>query len=391
MTLQHGITVTEVANQSRAIATIATGVIGFVATATAAAGAATVALNAAFPLDRPVLVTDILGAIEASGNGGTLKGVLRAIADQVRTPVVVVRVATGADAAGTDANVIGTDVGGVKSGMQALLAAEAQLGVRPRIIGAPGLDRAAVTAALAIIAAKLRGMAYAAAIGANRADVIAYRGTFTARELMLIYPDFLVADGSTSLGVARALGLRARIDQEQGWNKTLSNVPVVGVVGLTKDIGFDLQSIDSDANLLNAAGITTMVRINGALRFWGNRTCAALDSDFTFESATRTAQILADTMANGLVRYIDKPLTPSLAKDIVEDINQKLRELKRGGYLLGAVAFFDPDKNPTASLKQGILSISYRYTPTPPLEHLGLLQEITDDYLADFAAIAAGV
>ncbi|MFA6125068.1 phage tail sheath subtilisin-like domain-containing protein [Sphingomonas sp.] len=387
--LQHGVTVTEIANQSRAIKTIATGVIGLVATATAPAGAATAALNAAFPLDRPVKVTDILGAIAVAGTGGTLAGALTAIADQVRTPVVVVRVAPGADAAATDAAVIGTTVGGLRTGLQALLAAEAQVGVRPRIIGVPGLDRPAVTAALVTVAQKLRAMAYAAAIGATQADVIAYRATYSARELMLLYPDFLLADGSTSLGVARALGLRARIDQESGWNKTLSNVAVDGVVGLTKDIGFDLQSFDSDANLLNAAGVTTMARINGSLRFWGNRTCAPLDSDFTFESATRTAQILADTMANGVLGYIDKPLTPSLAKDIVEDINEAFRKMTRGGFLLGAKAFVDPDKNPVDALKQGILSISYRYTPTPPLEHLNLLQEITDEYLADFAALAA--
>ncbi|AOH83627.1 phage tail protein [Sphingomonas panacis] len=392
---QHGITVTEVASTARTIATIATGVIGLVATATAAAGAATAALDAAFPLDRPVLVKNILAAIDVAGTGGTLKATLQAIADQVRTPVVVVRVAAGADADATNLAVIGTDTGGVKTGMHALLAADAQLGYRPRIIGAPGLDPQPVATALAIVAGKLRAMAYAAAIGATLADVIDYRDHFTARELMLIYPDFLAPDGvlgatAPSFAVARALGLRAQIDQTMGWNKTLSNVPVTGVVGLTHDIGFDIQSVDSDANQLNAASITTIVRLNGELRFWGSRTCAPADSDFTFESATRSAQILADTMAAGLVWAIDKPLTPSLARDIVEEINDKLRALVRGGFLLGAVAWFDPDKNPTGSLKQGILQISYKYTPTPPLEHLGLQQEITDDYLADFAALVAG-
>ena len=391
----HGITVTEVANASRSIATIATGIIGLVATATAPAGAATNALNAAFPLNKPVLVSNILDAIDAAGTGGTLKGVLQAIADQARASVVVVRIAPGADAAATNTAVIGATVNGVKTGMQALLTAETQLGVRPRIIGAPGLDTLPVALALANVAATLRAMAYAAAIGATLDDLKAYRANFTARELMLIFPDFTAIDSSgstvTSYAVARALGMRALIDQTQGWNKTLSNVPVTGVNGLTQSVGFDIQSVDSDANLLNAAQITTMVRINGDLRFWGNRTCAAPDSDFTFESATRTAQILADTMAAGLIWAIDKPLTPSLGRDIVEEINEKLRSLVRGGYLLGAVAYYDAGKNPVDQLKQGILQISYRYTPTPPLENLGLQQEITDDYLADFAALAANV
>ncbi|MEG3089759.1 phage tail sheath subtilisin-like domain-containing protein [Sphingomonas sp. PB4P5] len=390
---QHGITVTEVASADRSIATIATGVIGLVATATVAA-AGLAALNAAFPLNRPVLVKNLPAAILVAGDGGTLAKALRAIAGQVRTPVVVVRVAAGVDAAATNLNVIGGVVAGQKTGLQALIAAEAQLGVKPRIIGAPGLDTQPVATQLSIVAAKLRGMAYAAALGATLEDVIAYRANFTARELMLLYPDFIAPEGvlgatAPSFAVARALGLRARIDQELGWHKTLSNVPVAGVTGLAHDIGFDLQSLDSDANLLNAAAITTIVRINGDLRFWGNRTTAPADSDFVFESATRTAQILADTMATGLVEYIDKPLTPSLARDIVEDINAKFRLLKRAGQVLGAVAYFDPDKNPVESLKIGKLAISYRYTPVPPLESLGLQQEISDEFLADFAELVA--
>lgn len=384
----HGISVTEVTRQNRTIATIATAVIGLVATAPAADAGA-------FPLDRPVKLTNLPATIALAGATGTLKLALEAIADQVRCPVIVVRVAPGADAEATALNVIGTDVGGVKTGMQALLAAEAQAGVRPRILGAPGLDNAAVKTQLALVAKKLRAMAYGRADGTTIAEVIEGRAAFTQRELMLIHPDFLAPVGvlgatGTSYAVARALGLRALIDQEMGWNKTLSNVPVTGVVGLTSDIGFDLQDPDSDAAQLNAAHVTTIVRINGALRFWGNRTCAADDSDFLFESATRTAQILADTMANGLIDYLDKPLTPSLARDIVEDINEKFRKLVRANFLLGARAYFDPDRNPTDDLKLGKLKISYVYTPTPPLEDLGLLQEISDEYLADFASLVAG-
>ncbi len=50
---------------------------------------------------------------------------------------------------------------------------------------------------------------------------------------MVIWPDFLAWDTVTSTTVtayatARALGLRAKIDQEQGWHKTLSNVGATG-------------------------------------------------------------------------------------------------------------------------------------------------------------------
>lgn len=383
----HGISVTEVPGSTRTIATVATAIIGLVATAPAADADI-------FPLDTPVKVTVIADAIAAAGAAGTLKAALQAIADQVRTTVVVVRVAPGADAAATALAAIGGDDNGVKTGMQALLAAEAQIGVRPRIIGAPGLDTEPVAKALAAVARRLRAMAYAGAVGATRQAVAAYRAKFTERELMLIWPDFTAPLGVAgadvpSFAVARALGLRAAIDQTQGWHKTISNVPVAGVDGLTKDVQFDIQDPDCDANILNAAQVTTIVRLNGELRFWGNCTCADPTGDFTFESATRTAQILGDSIVAGMLWASDKPLNPSLARDIVEEINEKFRALKREGKILGAVCEFPADKNPVASLKGGQLVLSYRYTPVPPLEHLGLEQEISDEFLADFAALVA--
>ncbi|MGU3314245.1 phage tail sheath subtilisin-like domain-containing protein [Sphingomonas sp. M6A6_1c] len=385
----HGITITESTSGARSLVTVATAVVGLVATATAPAGAASAKLDAAFPLNRPALITDLAAAIGVAGTGGTLAPALRAIADQAKAPVVVVRVAAGADAAATTANVIGATVNGLKTGLQALLAAEAQLGVKPRILGVPGLDTQAVTAALAVVAQKLRGFAYANAIGADVTAATAYRANFSARELMLVYPDFVYFDtnaaaNATSFAVARALGLRARIDQEQGFHKTLSNVPVEGVVGLTKDVQFDVQDPACEAMLLNDKQVTALIRAGGGFRFWGNRTCDDVTSPFSFESATRTAQVLLDTIAGGMMWAIDKPLRPSLAKDIVETINGTLRNLVSAGQLIGGKAWFDADKNPQASLAAGKLAIDYDFTPVPPLEQLSLTQKITDTYLADF-------
>lgn len=388
----HGITIQEINAGTRSLVTVATAVIGMVATATAPAGAETNALNAAFPLNRPVLVPDLSAAIGVAGTGGTLRLALQAIADQAKAPVIVVRVAPGADAAATSTNVIGGTVDGVKTGMQSLLAAEAQLGIRPRILGCPGLDTLAVTTALAVVADKLRGFAYASAVGADIAAATLYRANFSARRLMLLYPDFVAFDtvakaNATSFAVARALGLRARIDQEQGWHKTLSNVAVSGVLGLTKDIAFDVQDPACEANLLNDAQVTALIRTSAGYRFWGNRTTAEAGSLFEFESTARTADVLMDTIADGMIWAIDKALRPSLVKDIVETINGKLLELKAQGRIIGGKAWFEvaAGKNDTDQLKAGKLTIDYDYTPVPPLENLLLNQRITDSYLAVFA------
>lgn len=203
---------------------------------------------------------------------------------------------------------------------------------------------------------------------------------------MVIWPDFVAWDGTTNAAapaVARALGLRAQIDEDYGWHKTLSNVPVQGVTGISKDVFWDLQDPSTDAGFLNAAEVTTLIRRDG-YRFWGSRTCSA-DPLFAFENYTRTAQVLADTMAEAHFWAVDKPLNPSLARDIIEGINAKCRELKGLGYIIDGNAWFDPAVNDETTLKAGKLYIDYDYTPVPPLENLMFRQRITDRYLADFA------
>ncbi|MFJ7107784.1 phage tail sheath protein [Pseudomonas sp. NPDC098740] len=380
----HGVRVVEINEGTRPIRTVATAVVGMVCTAEDAD-------PIAFPLNRPVLLTDVLTASGKAGVLGTLAKSLDAIADQASPVTVVVRVAEGADAAATTTNVIGgVSPSGQYTGLKALLAAEAQLGVRPRILGVPGLDSLAVATELVLTAQKLRGFAYASAWDCETvSDAIAYRENFGARELMTIWPDFvnwdttLNADAPAS-AIARALGLRAKLDEQVGWHKTLSNVAVNGVSGLSRDIYWDLQNPATDAGLLNAADVTTLIRREG-FRFWGSRTCSD-DPLFAFENYTRTAQVLADTMAEGQFWAIDKPMHPSLVRDIVEGINAKFRELVRLGYLIGGECWYDEAANDKDTLKAGKLYLDYDYTPVPPLENLGLRQRITDRYLVDFAS-----
>lgn len=378
----HGVRVLEINQGTRSISTVSTAVIGMVCTGSDADATT-------FPLDTPVLLTNVQAAVGKAGTKGTLAPSLQAIADQSKPVVVVVRVADGASAAELQSNLIGGVVAGRYTGMKALLAAKAKLGVTPRILGIPGLDTQAVTAALLPIAKQLRAFVYASCYGcATKEEAVAYRTQFTARELMLHWPDFLAwstADNKTvtAAATARALGLRAQIDQETGWHKTLSNVAVAGVTGVSKDVFWDLQNTATDSDYLNGNQITTLINHEG-YRFWGSRTCSD-DALFSFENYTRTAQVLADTMAEAHFWAVDRPMHPSLVRDIVEGINAKLRELIRQGYLLGGECWYDADVNDASTLKAGKLWLDYDYTPVPPLEDMTLRQRITDRYLADFA------
>ncbi|EMR4173232.1 MULTISPECIES: phage tail sheath protein [Serratia] len=380
----HGVRVVEINDGTRVISTVSTAVVGMVCTGKDAD-------PKLFPLNTPVLITDVIAAAGKAGKSGTLAKALSAIGDQCKPVTVVVRVEEGKDAAETTSNIIGgADENGRYTGMKALLTAQAVTGVKPRILGVPGLDNQEVATALAGICQQLRAFGYISAYGCKSiSEAIAYRDNFSQRELMLIWPDFLAWDttgnvSTTAHATARALGLRAKIDTETGWHKTLSNVAVNGVTGISASVFWDLQAPGTDADLLNEAGVTTLVRKDG-FRFWGNRSCSD-DPLFLFENYTRTAQVLADTMAEAHMWAVDKPVTATLIRDIVEGIKAKFRELKSNGYIIDADCWYDESANDKETLKAGKLYIDYDYTPVPPLEDLTLRQRITDKYLVNLAA-----
>lgn len=386
----HGVQVVEINDGTRVISTVSTAIVGMVCTASDADAAT-------FPLNEPVLITSVQSAIGKAGKKGTLAAALQAIADQAKPVVVVVRVEEGkgedeqSALAQTVSNIIGTtDANGKYTGLKALLTAEAVTGVKPRILGVPGFDSLEVATALAPVCQKLRAFGYVSAWGCKTlSEAMLYRDNFSHRELMVIWPDFLTWDTATSttanaFTIARALGLRAKIDQEQGWHKTLSNVGVNGVTGISASVFWDLQESGTDADLLNEAGVTTLVRKDG-FRFWGNRTCSD-DPLFLFENYTRTAQVIADTMAEAHMWAIDKPITATLIRDIIDGINAKFRELKTSGYIVDATCWFDESANDALSVKAGKLYIDYDYTPVPPLENLTLRQRITDKYLVNLVS-----
>ncbi|HHG8615416.1 phage tail sheath protein [Serratia sp. IR-2025] len=378
----HGVRVQEINEGTRTITTVSTAIVGMVCTGDDADAKA-------FPLNTPVLITDVLAASGKAGETGTLARSLDAIADQAKPVTVVVRVAQGETEAETTTNIVGgVTTEGKKTGMKALLAAQSQLGVKPRILGVPGHDNEAVASELLAVAQSLRAFAYLSAYGCKTvSEALDYRKNFSQREAMLIWPDFLSWDtttnaSSTAFATARALGLRAKLDQNVGWHKTLSNVGVNGVTGISADVYWDLQDTATDANLLNQNDVTTLIRKDG-FRFWGSRTCSD-DPLFQFENYTRTAQVLADTMAEAQMWAVDQPLHPSLAKDIIEGINAKFRELKNGGYIVDGNCWIDEAANDKDTLKAGKLMLDYDYTPVPPLENLLLRQRITDQYLMNF-------
>lgn len=205
----HGVTTTESTEGVRYISDISTAVIGMVCTADDAD-------TAAFPLNKPVFYASAAEVIGKAGNKGTLAKSLDGIIDQADAQIVIVRVPHDANADALKANVIGTNSGGVSTGIQALRRAKSACGFVPKILGAPELDSQAVAAELVGVAQATRAFVYASAGGAADLDEVkAYRANFGQREIMLVDNEFTTFDPVSKTEVkaatiARILGLRAK-------------------------------------------------------------------------------------------------------------------------------------------------------------------------------------
>ena len=373
----HGITANEYTEGVRSISDISTAIIGMVCTAEDADAKA-------FPLNTPIFATSAYDLLAKAGTKGTLAKSLDAIVDQADAQVVIVRVAESKNAEEQKANIIGTAEGGKYTGLKALRRAKAVTGYTPKILGVPELDSQDVLTELVGIAQATRAFAYGSAGGnPDITEVGNYRKNFGQRELMLIDNEFMAFDPTTkktetAATIARILGARAKLDKNVGWHKSISNTEINGVSGLKFARSFDLLDKNCDANTLNNKDVTTLIREDG-FRVWGNRTCTN-DSMMAFEVATRTAQIIQETIASAFMWALDKPMHPSLMEDIIMAINAKLAQYVNKGYILGARVFIDKTLNTSETVQAGQFTISYEFTWVPPLENMIFNQHVTDTF-----------
>lgn len=343
----------------------------------------------AFPIGKPVLIDNLKGAIAKAGTSGTLSRSLRAIAEFGNSIGVVVLVAEGVGE--DEADIAADQTAKVIAGIDQLRIGEQATGVQPLILAAPGLATQAVTVALESLTNRQDTFAYAKAIGETPTELNAYRGGFSGRGLMLLDDfDFLAFDEVVKAEVpsyceAHAVGLRAWLDREIGYHKTISNVAIPGVTGMTRYRAWELGDVNTEMGLINGVPVTGAIRRNG-FRFWGQRTCSD-DPRFAFESIVRTDQYVRRIIINGVFPYIDQMLTPSLAKDIIESINALGRREKKDQRIAGMEAYL-ADGNTPDELALGKLRLGYRWTGYAPLEDLEIENVMTNEFLIDFAELA---
>ena len=277
---------------------------------------------------------------------------------------------------------VGTMVG--RTGAFALLSAESRVGLRPRILCAPGFPAESdIADALATVADGL--LAFGAVDGPDTDDAaaLAYRATLDSDRLVMVDPSVVTPSGEVVSGSAFHAGTTAASDLDRGWWASPSNRPVRGISRLTRDV--DYGGTNSRAHILNAADITTFARPGGGFRLWGNRTLSS-DPKWKFLSVRRTADQIEEAMLRSHLWAVDRGITRAYFTEVAESINAFLRQLRADGAIVDGRAWADSERNTPAAIANGEVHFAFDFTPTYPSEHITFTSMLTDEYLTQLVA-----
>ncbi|MCL1861786.1 MAG: phage tail sheath subtilisin-like domain-containing protein [Proteobacteria bacterium] len=299
----------------------------------------------------------------------------------------------------TASDILGTvNAAGQRTGMKALKDTYNQFGFFAKILIAPAFGSlTSVSTALIGLADELGGVSYIdAPIGTSFAQALAGRGpngtinfNTSSERVRLCYPHMVGYDPASNterlvpLSI-HAAALRAKVDLDKGFWLSSSNQELVGVIGVERQLSAMIDDPQSEVNLLNEQGITTVFSSYGTgYRLWGNRTAAwpTITHMKNFENVRRTGDMINESLRYFSLQFVDMPLDQALIDALLESVNAYGRKLIGDGALLGFKAWFDPERNEETELAAGHLLISYKYNPPTPMERLTYETEITSEYL----------
>jgi phage tail sheath protein FI len=238
------------------------------------------------------------------------------------------------------------------------------------------------------LADKTRGIAYVdAPIGTTVAGAITGRGpsgsigfNVSNERVELLYPHIKRTDPST--GTLKnvpfstfAAGLRNYIDNRDGFWFSDSNNVILGNEGVERKVVAALSDPNSDTNLLNEVGISTVFNAFGTgVRKWGNRSSAypATTSPNNFVCVRRVADTVYDSLELAMLQFIDKPINANaLIDEIRSTCNGFINSLiQRGALVLGSVCTFDPAENSATAIAAGQLVFTLTLMAPTPAERI---------------------
>ena len=307
----------------------------------------------------------------------------------------------------TLSDVIGAATGTGFTGCHLLRAAQSRYGVVPRILCAPGFTHSRpvhptlpsqtvqnpVVAELVSLAERLRAVVIAD--GPNTTDeaaIIARNDSGSGRHYIVenwpIIQDIVTDTMVVEPPSARVAGMIARSDSERGFWWSPSNTEMLGISGLSRDVDWSISDANCAANVLNEQEVAVMIRQPGAgFKLWGNRSCSS-EPLLAFLPVRRTLDMVYESLEQGLIWSMDRPISPQTIEDLEGTINAFLRDLKVRGALLGGEAWLPRDLNSVTNLQAGKVAMRIKLEPPAPMETLTLYVHRNADYylesLSDF-------
>ena len=355
-----------------------------------------------FPLNEPVAFDSGDPNVISKLGTGDLRNAVVAIDEQLAdmqtsARIVAVRVTKGLTDAATIANIIGnptatTAAGNVGTGLYALLRAGSQLGVIPRLLGAPGytwqtetvedvVQANPIVAALPSICASLLAHAVVGGPGTGLTAATDWLATITSGRLIPIDAWRRVQDGETTRlddGVAAALGLFARVDFMHGgypfWS--ISGQQVRGTIGLKNyypfslvdgaTVGQELLALHIGMIARGEPGNETAIASNGFVfaGVWN----ADTDPLWWFYNKSRGRDWAHLALLKSIrLRLGVENVTPHGVQAVLNDMVAIGQDLVRNQCSIGFKVGFEANRNSPDDLRQGKFRVFFATEEPAPI------------------------
>ena len=288
----------------------------------------------------------------------------------------------------TAAQIVGTNVSGVRTGIKCFELIFNTFGFYPKILLAPGhVELLAVATELISVAPKYRAIALIdAPLGTSIVAAVAGRGpasvmnfkTSSDRAYLLV-PHLKVYDAATDSNINAPYspfmaGVMSRVDNEEGYWVSPSNHEIRGIVGTEYIVTASVNDADTEANLLNSVGITTTFTGYGTgTRTWGNRSASfpTNTDQKNFVPIRRLADIIHESLEQASLQFIDKGLNQALIDAIRDTGNGFFRTLiGRGACLPGSKVVYNASDNSAEELSAGHVTFELIFAGASPAERI---------------------
>jgi phage tail sheath protein FI len=160
-------------------------------------------------------------------------------------------------------------------------------------------------------------------------------------------------------------GLWALTDSTRGVHKAPANMPLKGIVNLTRSVS------RAEQDVLNPAGINVIRTFSreGTL-VWGARTVAPSASNWKYLNVRRLFAMIEESIAIATRWVIFEPNDRPLWNDLKRDIGNFLRVLKGQGAIVDYFVKCDQETNPPELIDLGQVTVIVGIAPVKPAEFL---------------------